>query len=266
VCTVMALRAADGGFVLAANRDELASRSPAHPPRLMSRAGLKLVYPLDPDGGGSWISANSAGVAMMLLNNFEAEVGVPSAPEPVSRGLVVKALASCCSLTELQDACSGSAPPSLSRVAPFVLIAIESAPAPSSSPAALRLAWDGQQLDVAPWRVPGVESSSGSMGEEARSARESALAGQGLLGAHPVALPSDAQIRDAFAWHHPAADSRSVCVHGDFGGSRSHTVVRVTAEQVRMSYFVGPPCGASRPLVVEFSRDPRPSSAANNAV
>lgn len=72
------------------NRDESVRRSAAQPPGIWQEGGTTYICPLDPDGGGTWIFANRAGIIGCLLNNYS----VPhKAKNPVSRGLLLKSLA-----------------------------------------------------------------------------------------------------------------------------------------------------------------------------
>jgi hypothetical protein len=87
VCTVT-LVPHDGGIRLMCNRDERRDRPPALAPgreRLGDRAA---VFPRDPQGGGSWIGVNDAGLVVSVLNwpvrpQHEDTTGF------VSRGLLV---------------------------------------------------------------------------------------------------------------------------------------------------------------------------------
>ena len=72
------------------NRDESIRRSVAEPPAVREQDGLKYVSPHDPDGGGTWIFANRAGLIGCLLNNYQAPF---KAENPISRGLLLKSLA-----------------------------------------------------------------------------------------------------------------------------------------------------------------------------
>lgn len=67
MCTVSYLPA-DGGFLLAANRDEDVHRSRALLPQSYRHAGQLLVFPRDPQGQGSWIAAAASGRVACLLN------------------------------------------------------------------------------------------------------------------------------------------------------------------------------------------------------
>ena len=72
------------------NRDESVRRSAALPPELREQGSLTYLSPLDPDGGGTWIFVNGAGLIGCLLNNYQAPF---NAPDPISRGLLLLSLA-----------------------------------------------------------------------------------------------------------------------------------------------------------------------------
>lgn len=72
------------------NRDESIRRSAAEPPSVKEQDGLSYLSPHDPDGGGTWIFANRAGLIGCLLNNYQAPF---KAENPVSRGLLLRSLA-----------------------------------------------------------------------------------------------------------------------------------------------------------------------------
>lgn len=78
-----------GGVVLASNRDESRERASATLPQCRSIGGNKLLMPIDPQGGGSWIAASDNGRVACLLNG----AGSPHESRPPyakSRGLILK--------------------------------------------------------------------------------------------------------------------------------------------------------------------------------
>jgi Transport and Golgi organisation 2 len=108
MCTVSIVTTA-GGFRCIFNRDERLSRSIAHAPigrRLGERCA---VFPVDPDGGGSWIGANDAGLVAMLLNRTAHPARSLPAPR-FSRGTIVLGL--------LEHSTADAACGALSRLAP----------------------------------------------------------------------------------------------------------------------------------------------------
>jgi len=86
MCTVTFIPTAEG-FYLTSNRDESAARSLALPPRVYTGESAELIYPKDPDAGGSWIALKDKGEAAVLLNGaFVRHMRKP--PYRKSRGLV----------------------------------------------------------------------------------------------------------------------------------------------------------------------------------
>jgi hypothetical protein len=100
MCTVTIVRAGDL-LRVACNRDELRQRPQAHAP-FVTRIGRHLVLaPQDPQGGGTWIAANSAGLVFALLNAHPSSAGAP--PKARSRGLIIPMLAGCDSLDDVRQ-------------------------------------------------------------------------------------------------------------------------------------------------------------------
>lgn len=94
MCTVSIIYPESGGFRLVTNRDERRSRAAALPPAVRSlEGGVLAVWPVDPDGGGTWVGVNSSGVVMTMLN-VNPPSGSVSAERARSRGLIVPQLIS----------------------------------------------------------------------------------------------------------------------------------------------------------------------------
>jgi hypothetical protein len=75
------------------NRDELRSRPPALPPELRASGVRSWIMPVDPVGGGTWIAASDAGVAMALLNLHDVPwMGEAGTVPPRSRGVIIPRL------------------------------------------------------------------------------------------------------------------------------------------------------------------------------
>ena len=77
---------------VACNRDELLARAAARPPTTFRVGNAWAVMPIDPEGGGTWIGANDAGLVCVLLNASGA-VLVPAAA--LSRGTIIPPLLGC---------------------------------------------------------------------------------------------------------------------------------------------------------------------------
>lgn len=88
MCTVTFVSTKDSVF-LTSNRDEKASRGKALTPRFqLLPNGQRLLFPKDPDAGGSWIAVKNTGDAAVLLNGAFAAHQRRSAYRR-SRGLVL---------------------------------------------------------------------------------------------------------------------------------------------------------------------------------
>ena len=67
MCTVSIVPREDG-FRLVCNRDERRTRPAAVPPRWHAAGHVSAAYPLDPQGGGTWVAVSGQGLAVALLN------------------------------------------------------------------------------------------------------------------------------------------------------------------------------------------------------
>lgn len=95
MCTLSIIATAPGEFVLGFNRDEQRRRAAEDGPTEFQRGERRSIEPRDPEGGGTWIAANDAGLAFALLNRNEP--GLPDATAAgASRGTIVP------------EACAGS--------------------------------------------------------------------------------------------------------------------------------------------------------------
>jgi hypothetical protein len=123
--------------LLCFNRDESRQRPEALPPGLRrGPSGVAFLAPLDPGEGGTWILVNQWGLALALLNNYQARLA-PSG-EPISRGRLVMDLAESVSGEQVAEQLANH---DLSRYRGFHLLVL----GPTGS--AEVFDWDGQRLD-----------------------------------------------------------------------------------------------------------------------
>lgn len=88
MCTVTFLPVSGNKVLLASNRDEKHWRSDAAEPGWHASSSGNILYPKDPDAGGTWIAAHENGNAVIFLNGgFERHERRP--PYGKSRGLVL---------------------------------------------------------------------------------------------------------------------------------------------------------------------------------
>jgi uncharacterized protein with NRDE domain len=120
MCTVSIVPRGDG-FRLMCNRDERTSRPQALRPARHALSAREAIYPVDPLGGGTWIGANDAGLAMSVLNR-SARRGPWPQRSCHSRGLIIPQLLVHDSLADAMDA---AAERDLSVFPPFRLVAIQ---------------------------------------------------------------------------------------------------------------------------------------------
>lgn len=94
MCTLTWLKDREG-LRIYFNRDEKRTRLPAAPPRISVINGIRVLAPVDGNAGGTWLAVNEHGVAVAILNYYEAEAdGAHSNGNYESRGHLVLRLAS----------------------------------------------------------------------------------------------------------------------------------------------------------------------------
>lgn len=121
--TVINLRTDEGklGYRLVMNRDELRTRSRAMPPEWRELDGVRAIWPVDPDGGGTWIGAAETGLTLALVNSFPEPM--PKRPsDPISRGLIIPRLIASEGIEGVVDAFESI---EVERYAPFRLVAVD---------------------------------------------------------------------------------------------------------------------------------------------
>lgn len=116
------------GFRIVCNRDEERRRVPASHPkwRAIERPGVpgaRAIWPMDMEGGGTWIAAAEHGLALCLLNlNPEPPVNIRGVSGLRSRGLVIPDLIGS---EDSADAMRRLERMKLRGFAPFRLVAID---------------------------------------------------------------------------------------------------------------------------------------------
>jgi hypothetical protein len=110
-----------GGFRLMCNRDERAARAAAASPIVRSLGAARAVFPVDPEGNGTWVGANDSGLVLALLNVSTAVTArVEARTRWRSRGLVIPAMLHLADVEAVDVAMKRS---DLSSYLPFQLIA-----------------------------------------------------------------------------------------------------------------------------------------------
>ncbi len=219
-------------LLLAGNRDESFARPPARLPFAAEVDGVGVLWPQDPQGGGTWTAVTTRGLAFSLLNDYGSP-WTPPAPAR-SRGLLIPALASAASLEEVEERLRSHAlQRDLPRTAAFHLHV-----AAFDAQRGLRAAWRGDGLHLTPWSLPGFAASSGY--DEARAAASRGALLRPLLTGAP---PSPEEVLTAFTAHDADRPGPwGVCMHGPLSRTVSHTQLLVTSAEITLRYLDGQPC------------------------
>lgn len=171
MCTVTYLPSEDGIF-LTSNRDEKHFRSNALSPHTYHGPSGTILYPRDPDGGGTWIAVRENRHAIVFLNGgFEAHT--PEPPYRRSRGMILLDLISC------EQPATAFLELPLDRIEPFTAVIWENGQL-------YTCVWDGKEKhrtahDPA---VPRIWSSSTLYNKEVREKRASWF--DAWINTHPV--------------------------------------------------------------------------------
>ena len=121
------------GFVLTSNRDEAPFRE-ALPPEFYMEAGIRMLYPMDKESGGTWIGVSEKSRVICLLNGgFAAHERKTSYRK--SRGIVVKDLLAAPDLDTIFDEYN------LMGIEPFTVIAADW----NSRLRFVEMVWDGNR-------------------------------------------------------------------------------------------------------------------------
>jgi hypothetical protein len=218
------------GFYLAMNRDERRSRESALPLAIVDLTNRRAMFPREPEGG-TWISANNAGICLALINWHRVE------REPkhdvVSRGQIVRELAGKSSADEIAN---GVMKLPLRKLRPFRLIAI----APSDK-IVTEWRWNLEWLSERkhPWRLQHW-FSSGYDEPKAEAERAQICA----IARHQSTHENLGWLRHLHRSHAPKRGPFSICMHRGDATTVSYTEVSVTDNSVSMRYADGPPCVA----------------------
>jgi hypothetical protein len=243
MCTVTVVRAG-GRLRVACNRDERRDRAVAHPPFITRAGDLHVLTPEDPQGRGTWIAANTAGLVFALLNVHGAAAS--SAAPTRSRGLVIPSLADGCALQDVVRRLEGAR---ASQFAPFRLLVAD-----VFHVAEFLRAGDAETVEIV--HIHRVDRpllfTSSSLGDAIVEGPRRFLFEQ-MFHAIPEELGAAAARQDAFHAHR-WRDRPAVSVHMSRPDACtvSTTFVEVTARDVRMVYepahcAIGTPVG----LVIE---------------
>jgi hypothetical protein len=241
MCTVSFLPELQG-FYLAMNRDEKRDRFTALQPTVVELENHRAVFPREPTGG-TWISANDAGVCLALINwhriEHEPKNGV------CSRGLVVRELAGKSTADEIAAELRKLP---LGKLRPFRLIAIF-----HREMRVTEWQWDLHRLKrrAHAWQRQHW-FSSGFNERTAERVRAKVCANFVAGGEGPGRRGSRAGVNAtgySLNWlrllhrsHAPRRGPFSICMHRPDAATVSYTEVAVSKQRATMRYQSGPLC------------------------
>jgi hypothetical protein len=124
------------------NRDEQRTRTAASPPAIHPTDAGHAIWPIDPQSGGTWIGANSAGLAMVLLNRRTPPVRTSTFPL-ISRGVLIPHLLQWSTAVAVVDAANALP---LHRFEPFTLAIVQERVVRTMTSDGARSTWSVQSL------------------------------------------------------------------------------------------------------------------------
>ena len=229
----------ENGYQVFFNRDEQKTRALAMPPKQYQVNGVDIIMPLDPAGGGSWISINEFGLSLCLLNNYQGIV--PNAPL-ISRGLLLKNMSSSRNIAQLTEAFHRL---ELSSFAPFTLLAF----APNLTQhngVVVAYKWDGVQQNIVETDSPLFSSGVDLARVQAyRQAKYDQLISTGKNQQNLLMFHSH---------HHSEQPHLGTCMHRSDAHTVSFTHLRNRHGQASMFYAPGAPCEPIKPEQINQQR------------
>lgn len=208
---------------VACNRDERLTRCAAVPPSIRTLAGRRVVMPVDPDSGGTWIAASDAGLVFALLN---ANPGAHPGTRPdcgLSRGGLIPSLLGAFTVSEALGLVLDSR---VDRYRPFRLLVMD--------PYQLVECWldAGRVRHRRAYLHGALLRTSSSLGDAVVEAPRRALFRQFFK------RPANAvAAQDAFHDHEwPGREALSVRMRRDGACTVSHSVVELSSGFATMTY------------------------------
>ncbi len=239
MCTVAVVACSGAGYIVAHNRDERRTRSRGIPPSEAGDPDARILCPRDPDGGGTWVVVNRAGLTLCLLNARDpAPERLPASP--VSRGTIPLELTAASSLKQIRRLVAAM---DLTRYRPFHLVAVSPG---RRGPGILELRWNGSGTVWTTHRPAALFVASSLRRISADRARGQAwdrfIAGN--------TEPDMEALAEFMENHEPEKGSLSTCMHHEDAVTVSRTMIRADAHRTVMEYKDGSPCDAAAPVSV----------------
>jgi hypothetical protein len=226
MCTSLIYRdIAKKEFGIGFNRDESIKRKPSLDPVEESINGIKILYPVDGDYGGTWIGVSSKNKIYAILNLYEANLKILRNPR--SRGFFVKNL-----LKEEIDF-DFFTKENLLIYYPFRILEL-------TLDFTRILSWDGESVNCIqnedPWSVI---ASSFVLGKEAEEVRFKTFKEEFLK----EEITDFETISSAFlTCHSPEKGAKSPCMHRREAHTVSSTIISIKQDKIKLLYKNQQPC------------------------
>ena len=227
MCT-LSWRLTENKYEVFFNRDEQRSRAKATVPRYDDNTNS--IYPLDPHGGGTWISVNRSGLTLCLLNNYQAQSENKDISFRHSRGQIILKLTGYDNAKEIESMLRKL---DLGSYAPFLLCIFTQSLITYEGGVPV-FSWNGKSLNKSVQKQPLI-SSSVSL-EEVTANRQSLFSDMVL----DVNADTESHL-NYHCSHSPDRGKLSVCMHRSDAATQSLSHIAV-AEHIKFSYHDGSPC------------------------
>ncbi|WP_075185619.1 NRDE family protein [Teredinibacter haidensis] len=211
------------------NRDEQRTRPKAWAPRRFNADLCSTIMPVDPLGGGSWLSTNTAGITLALLNFYQGHL--PKG-KLTSRGQVVQRLSSLVSVSAIENTLHSL---TLEGFAPFSLLVFTPDGARGTEVPMWR--WDGMVL---------VKQMQGSpLISSARCYDKVVAARMAIYREAIVSRENKVTVESFYRLHRLHGDkpsATSICMHREDARTVSFSHIEVSPAHAHFHYLDGAPC------------------------
>ncbi len=216
------------------NRDELKTRAKASPPQIYKQNGISTIFPLDPDGSGTWIFINDRGISAALLN-----YNVPlEKREYKSRGTLLTEI---CFESDRDKMLQLIIEKKLEQYRGFTLCLFE----PGTQPFLYR--WNGKEITPINENQPIVSSSYKlkEVRENRKMFYKSIIAENGN---------SNSTHLEFHKSHIPEKSYRSTCMHRADAETISFSQISCDEKSIRFTYMGTSPCRDSTGSSISLKR------------
>lgn len=219
------------------NRDESRRRATALPPEVRKCGDRRVIMPIDPVSGGTWIAVNDAGLAGAMLNAYGGEASdIVDRVPPRSRGTILPRLISHATIDEAEVGITNWEP---GDFAPFRLVITDRVNVVEVHGNGRTIAIKRRMLTAA----PRLFTSSGLGDQLVQKPRKQLFDEMLSYGSDPAAT------QDAFHRHQwPDHPELSVCMSRLEAATVSHVVLELSEGDASVTYYPAPPIDAVEPI------------------